>query len=95
MIKKRSLSHKIHQDLSSHLFEYLLLILSGVLFLTFLAIFRAQPTKQYIVTALFVFYYIVWGIVHHTRDQSLHLKIVLEYIAIGAIAMMLLRSLLF
>lgn len=95
MIKKRSMVHKVHADIRSHFFEYLLLVTSGVLFLTFLAIFRAQPTKQYIVTALFVFYYIVWGIIHHTRDQSLHLKIVLEYIAMGAIALMLLRSLLF
>ena len=95
MLKKRSLAHKIKEDISHHVLEYALLIVSGALFLTFLAIFKAQPTKQFMVTVVFVIYYILWGIIHHTRDQSLHLKIVLEYIAIGAIALLLLRTLLF
>lgn len=93
-MKKRSLAHRIKEDIGDHIFEYLLLITSAVLYLTFLSIFRAEPTKQFIVTVLFVMYYILWGIIHHTRDQSLHLKIVLEYIVIGAIALMLLRMLL-
>ncbi len=93
-MKKRSITHKIHEDIQHHLFEYLLLVTSGVLYTTFLSIFKAQPTKQYIVTALFVLYYVLWGIIHHTRDQSLHLKTILEYIAIGAIALILLRTLL-
>jgi hypothetical protein len=95
MLKKRSIAHKVQEDVQEHIFEYLLLITSAALYITFLAVFKAQPTKQYIVTALFVLYYVVWGVIHHTRDQSLHLKIILEYIAIGALALILLRSLLF
>lgn len=95
MLKKRSAIHKIQHDMQEHIFEYLLLITSAALYITFLAVFKAQPTKQFTVTVLFVLYYIVWGFIHHTRDQSLHLKIILEYIAIGALAMVLLRALLF
>ena len=94
-MKKRTLTHRVKEDISHHLFEYLLLLTSAALYLTFLAIFRAQPIKQFTVTGLFVLYYVLWGIIHHTRDQTLHLKIVLEYIAIGAVALILLRTLLF
>lgn len=94
MIKKRSIQHKLYEDLRHHLLEYGLLIVSAALYLVFLMILKSQPTKQFTATAVFVLYYIIWGIAHHTRDQSLHLKIVLEYIAIGALALILLRSLL-
>ncbi len=95
MLRKHTLIGKVTQDIHSHIAEYSLLLISSGLFVTFLAIFRAQPRKQYIVTTIFVLYYITWGIIHHIRDQSLHLKIILEYIAIGAIAGMLMRGLLF
>lgn len=95
MLKKRSAIHKVQEDIQAHVFEYLLLITSSGLYVTFLAIFKAQPRKQFTVTALFVLYYVVWGVIHHSRDQSLHLKIIMEYIAIGALAMVLLRALLF
>ena len=94
MIKKRTLQHKLYEDIKHHIFEYALLIVSAALYLVFLTILKGQPTKQFTATAIFVLYYIVWGIVHHTRDQSLHLNIVLEYIAIGALALLILRSLL-
>ncbi len=94
MIKKRTLQHKLYEDMKHHLFEYALLILSAGLYLIFLTVLKGMPTKQFAATAVFVLYYILWGITHHTRDQSLHLKIVLEYIAIGALALILLQSLL-
>lgn len=94
MIKKRTIKHKLYEDIKHHIFEYALLIVSSMLYLVFLTILKSQPTKQFIATTIFVIYYIVWGVIHHTRDQSLHLKIVLEYIAIGALALMILRSLL-
>ncbi|OGK39117.1 hypothetical protein A3F34_01130 [Candidatus Roizmanbacteria bacterium RIFCSPHIGHO2_12_FULL_44_10] len=94
MVKKRSLTHKVEADVRHHLIEYLLLLSSGVIFLVFLSIFRGEHTRQFIVLTVFIAYYIIWGIIHHSRDQSLHLKIVLEYIIIGALAFVLLRSLL-
>ncbi|OGK31859.1 hypothetical protein A3B02_00380 [Candidatus Roizmanbacteria bacterium RIFCSPLOWO2_01_FULL_42_14] len=94
MLTKRSITHKVKDDLHAHVLEYLLLFTSAMIFLLFLSLFRGQPSKQFIATSVFVLYYIVWGITHHTRDQSLHLKIVFEYILIGALAMIVLRALL-
>lgn len=93
-MRKRTFLFKIKEDIHHHLLEYLLLVTSGVLYITFISVFKGQPTKQFTVTALYVLYYALWGIIHHARDQSLHLKIVLEYIAIGALALLLLRNLL-
>ncbi len=93
-MKRWSLFKKIEMDVLHHIFEYGLLFLSTIVFLMFISLFRAEHGKQFIVTVCFVAYYILWGIIHHARDQTLHLKVVLEYILIGALAMLLLRSLL-
>lgn len=34
--------------------------------------------------------YVAWGLLHHAMQQDLHKKIVIEYILIGALAVMLL-----
>lgn len=83
-----------HRYTTNEVIEYLLLAISGGAFLLFLSIFKGQHMKQFIVSALFILYYILWGIIHHTRDQTLHLKVVLEYILIGGLALILLQMLL-
>ena len=37
--------------------------------------------------------YVLWGIIHHVIQRDLHIKIVVEYILIGAIAAVLLFTL--
>lgn len=37
--------------------------------------------------------YVLWGILHHTAKGELHRKIVIEYVLIGAIAIILLLTL--
>lgn len=93
-MKRWSIFKKIENDAAHHIAEYLLLIISAICYLVFLSLFKGEHQKQLIVSFFFVAYYVMWGIIHHARDQSLHLKIVLEYILIGALAMLLLRSLL-
>lgn len=34
--------------------------------------------------------YVTWGIIHHTLQQDLHRKVVVEYVLIGVIAVILL-----
>ncbi len=85
---------KIKTDLRYHGIEYVLLLTSSLIFIVFLSIFKGQHLKQVLVSLVFVMYYVLWGIIHHTRDQSLHLKIVLEYIMIGALALFFLQTLL-
>ncbi|KXK11582.1 MAG: hypothetical protein UZ22_OP11002000328 [Microgenomates bacterium OLB23] len=93
-MKRWSLLKKIESDIAHHLVEYCLLVFSAICYLIFLSLFKGEHSKQLIISFFFVAYYIAWGIMHHARDQSLHLKVVLEYILIGALAMLLLRSLL-
>lgn len=38
--------------------------------------------------------YVVWGIIHHAMQKDLHQKVVVEYILIGAIAVVLLATVL-
>lgn len=93
-MKRWSLFKKIEQDALHHITEYILLVLTAMIYVALMSALRGDHTKQYIITGCFVVYYIVWGIIHHSRDQSLHLKVVLEYILIGALALLLLRPLL-
>jgi hypothetical protein len=93
-MKRWSFFKKIENDVAHHIIEYILLLISAACYLTFLSLFKGEHGKQLVVSFLFITYYILWGIIHHARDQSLHLKVVLEYILIGALAMLLLRSLL-
>lgn len=50
---------------------------------------RAQLTVGLAMTVA----YVLWGIMHHTLTHDLHHKVVIEYILIGAIAMVLLLTL--
>lgn len=36
--------------------------------------------------------YILWGLIHHAMNKDLHQRIVVEYILIGAIAVVLLAT---
>lgn len=94
-MREKNVITKAENDIKHHLFEYLLLITSGIFFIVFLAIFRGQHSKQFIIASLFILYYVLWALIHHARDQSLHLKIVLEYLIIGALAFFVFRTLLF
>lgn len=94
-MKKRSFLGKFEDDIKHHVLEYFLLVTSALFFLVFLSIFRGQHSRQFVVSAIFILYYVTWAIIHHARDQSLHLKIVLEYIVIGALALFVFRTLLF
>lgn len=85
---------KIKADLKRHGLEYALFLTSSVIFIAFLSLFKGQHTKQFFISMIFIAYYVLWGIIHHMRDQSLHLKIVLEYIIIGGLALFLLQTLL-
>ncbi len=93
MINKDFFKHII-RELNTSLFHYLLLITVGIFFLLILSVLKGYPMRQYLVLSLFVFFYIIWGVIHHLFEKTLRLKIVLEYILIGAIALFLLQLLL-
>ncbi len=65
------------------LLDYLVLISFSVFFLMFLKMFQGEKLVSFLVLLTFVSFYILWGIVHHMREKTLHLKNVIEYILIG------------
>lgn len=65
------------------LFDYILLLIGGMLFILYLYFHQGQRSLSLIITGLFVLFYIVWSIHHHLRSDILRLKNVLEYVLIG------------
>jgi len=87
---KRFFTH-ILKEIRKNLFDYLLLITAGILFITTISVFRGERLIEFIILLAFVSFYIVWGIYHHIMESGLHLKIVIEYILIGFIFVFLLK----
>lgn len=73
----------IIKEVKRHPFDYLLFITIGVFFLLSINIFKGERLLEFIILLSFVTFYIIWGIYHHIIDNSVHLKVVLEYILIG------------
>ncbi len=80
----------IKKGLKKHLFDYLVLISFGVIFLFFLKLFQGEKVFTFITTLVFVSFYIIWGVYHHASAETLHLKNLIEYIIIGFIIILLL-----
>lgn len=70
----------------------LFLILGGGIAAFYYA--RPNVTLQLLIGILTSIIYVIWGIVHHALERDLHHKIVIEYMLIGAIAIVLLVTIL-
>ena len=82
------------KEFGKHLFDYLILFTSGLLFLFFLKINQGNKMYSFIIALMFCFTYIIWGIYHHYKLENLHLKNVVEYILIGFTFLYLLKIIL-
>ncbi|OGK09250.1 hypothetical protein A2767_06935 [Candidatus Roizmanbacteria bacterium RIFCSPHIGHO2_01_FULL_35_10] len=81
----------IKKEFGKSIFDYLLLITAGVLFLISLNIFKGERLLEFVILFIFISFYILWGIYHHIIDDSLHLKVVVEYMLIAFTVMFLLK----
>ncbi|HLC94121.1 MAG TPA: hypothetical protein VJH96_00960 [Patescibacteria group bacterium] len=90
MIRTHHFIHHLEEEFKKNLFHYLLLFTVGIFFILILTLTRENNLQQFIVMALFVAFYIGWGIVHHLIEKTLYFKIVVEYILIGAVFLFLL-----
>jgi len=52
-----------------------------------------QPSLQVGIILLTGIFYILWGAIHHAREDEWHLKVLLEYVLIAALAVSLWLSL--
>jgi len=89
----KHLVHHIQKEIRKHSFDYLLFITAGVFFILALNLFRGERLIEFIVLLSFVSFYIIWGIYHHVIEDTLHLKIVLEYVLIGFTILFLIKLL--
>ncbi len=55
---------------------------------------RPNVSLQLVIGIVTSIAYILWGIVHHIIQKNLHQKVVVEYLLIGAIAIVLLVTML-
>ncbi|MFZ6035234.1 MAG: hypothetical protein ACOYUB_03770 [Patescibacteria group bacterium] len=85
----------LKKEISGHLFDYLLLATAGVFFLIALNIFRGERLLEFIFLMAFASFYIIWGIYHHIMEDTLHLKIVIEYILIAFTLIFMLKIIIF
>ena len=82
-----------YTEISKHMFDYLLFITVGIFVLLSLNLFRGERLVEFIIILAFVSFYIIWGIYHHIIENSLHFKVVLEYVLIGFTVLFLIKIL--
>lgn len=95
MILIKNLVSYFKKEIKKHLFDYLILLTGGVFLIIALNFFRGERLIEFILLLLFTSLYIVWGIYHHVINNTMHLKIVLEYVLIGFICLFLLKILIY
>jgi len=80
----------MYQKLKKHFGYYL--SLSAILLLGLALILLTSPNikSQSLIILLTVFFYILWGTLHHLINHELTLKIVVEYVLIGALGISIL-----
>ena len=89
----KHLAKFIHKELKTHTFDYLLFLTAGTFFLISLNIFKGERLIEFVILLAFISFYIIWGIYHHIIENTLHFKIVLEYVLIGFTVLFLLKML--
>ena len=81
------------EDLKSHFSHYLILVLilfiGGVVF-----VLDSNKIIKFQVGTLVATAYVFWGIIHHFLEKNLKLKIMVEYMLIGALSVALLGGIL-
>lgn len=80
------------QDLQKNKTHYLVLLF--ILFFGALAFFyfRQFPQAQILSVFLTATFYVLWGIVHHYLQKDLHLRIILEYLAVAIFGFLIVWS---
>jgi len=80
----------MHEKIRNHLAYYISLIIMLSLGLVLIFLTRPNIVIQGLAILLTVFFYVLWGILHHFINHQLTLRIVVEYILIGALGISIL-----
>ena len=80
----------MYKKLQQHLGYYLSLLAILLLGLVLILLTSPNLKMQSLVIGLTVFFYILWGVLHHLINHELSLRIVIEYVLIGALGLSIL-----
>lgn len=71
-------------------------VLGGILIGGVAAFYYVRPNTslQFTIGVMTSISYVIWGIIHHAIKKDLHTRIVIEYMLMGAIAVVLLATIL-
>lgn len=71
-----------------HLFHYFVLFLLVAAGFFFFLRLRFYPKEQFVVVVLVDAGYVLWGLLHHYLEGRFGLRIVAEYLLVGAIVLL-------
>ncbi len=74
---------KLKIELKEHWVDYLLFGAISILVLVLLVEYNHNRSAQIILLFMYAVSYILWGIMHHAKEKTLHHKVTLEYILIA------------
>lgn len=75
-----------------HIFHFILLMILLALGGSTIIALRYHIREQILTTLGIGAFYVIWGIMHHDRENDLHPKIVAEYIAMALLGCVILIS---
>ena len=69
-------------------------VLCGVIFISVVFFRQVQHDRllQFLVGVLLSLLYVIWGIIYHSLEGDLHMKVVIEYLLVGLIAVTLIAT---
>lgn len=72
-------------ELSSHAAAYASLMVVAVVFASVFLLYHYDRQIQRIAIASFMVYYVVWGVITHTKSQQVTTSLIFEYIGVAAL----------
>lgn len=82
----------LSKDVREHLGHYLVLLFILVFGAIAFFYFQRFPQAQTVSIFLTASFYVLWGIVHHYLEGDLHLRVIMEYVAIALLGFLILWS---
>jgi len=84
---------RLISDIKEHLGHYLILFFILAMGALIFRYFQRFPQAQIVSAFLTASFFVLWGIIHHYLEGDLHLRIILEYLAVALLGFLILFSL--
>lgn len=82
----------LFSNIKTHWSHYVALFAILVFGLFSFWFFRRTPQAQVFSAFLTASFYVAWGVIHHYLEGDLHLRIILEYLAVAMLGFLILWS---